>query len=128
MICISIRLLYEKYSEAMKKLTLSIMELLGPSLGIGKDYYRDFFQDCEYITRCNYYPRCPQPELTQGTGPHTDPIALTILHQEEEEGLEVFTGGKWQSVPPVPGAFVVNIGDTFMVQILFSSLVVFRSE
>jgi gibberellin-44 dioxygenase len=85
MICISIRLLYEKYSEAMKKLTLSIMELLGPSLGIGKDYYRDFFQDCEYITRCNYYPCCTQPELTQGTGPHTDPVALTIPHQEEEE-------------------------------------------
>ncbi|KAJ4821473.1 Gibberellin 20 oxidase 2 [Rhynchospora pubera] len=108
-------LMYEKYSEAMKNLTLSIMELLGLSLGIGKDYYRDFFQDCDHITRCNYYPPCPQPELTQGTGPHSDPVALTILHQQDkEEGLEVFTGGKWQSLPPVPGALVVNIGDTFM--------------
>ncbi|KAJ4797577.1 Gibberellin 20 oxidase 2 [Rhynchospora pubera] len=60
-------------------------------------------------------PHATPPELTQGTGPHTDPVALTILHQEDkEEGLEVFTGGKWQSVRPVLGAFVVNIGDTFM--------------
>jgi 2OG-Fe(II) oxygenase superfamily len=100
----------------MKKLSLSIMELLGLSLGVGRDYYRDFFQDCGYIMRTNYYPRCPEPELTQGTGPHSDTVALTILQQEEAlEGLEVFTGGVWQSILPVPGSLVVNIGDTFMV-------------
>lgn len=104
----------------MNKLTMSIMELLGVSLGVGKDHYRDFFQDCGYIMRLNYYPRCPEPELTQGTGPHSDTVALTILQQEEVEGLEVFTGGSWQSILPVPGSLVINIGDTFMVQ-LFSS-------
>ncbi|KAF3320755.1 gibberellin 20 oxidase 2-like protein [Carex littledalei] len=107
-------LVYQNYSEAMKKLTLSIMELLGLSLDVGKDYYREFFQDCGYIMRCNYYPRCPEPELTQGTGAHSDTVALTILQQEEVEGLEVFTGGAWQSILPVPGSLVVNIGDTFM--------------
>lgn len=112
--------MYQKYSEAMNKLTMSIMELLGVSLGVGKDHYRDFFQDCGYIMRLNYYPRCPEPELTQGTGPHSDTVALTILQQEEVEGLEVFTGGSWQSILPVPGSLVINIGDTFMVQ-LFSS-------
>ena len=114
-----IRLVYQKYSEAMKKLTLSIMELLGLSLDVGKDYYRDFFQDCGYIMRCNYYPRCPEPELTQGTGAHSDTVALTILQQEEVEGLEVFTGGAWQSILPVPGSLIINIRDTFMVLLLF---------
>ncbi|KAJ3671650.1 hypothetical protein LUZ60_007729 [Juncus effusus] len=98
----------------MMKLTSSILELLGLSLGVEKGYYKDFFMDCGYIMRCNYYPRCPQPELTQGTGQHRDPVAITILRQEAVEGLEVFSDGTWQSVPPVPCSFVVNIGDTFM--------------
>ncbi|KAF3334179.1 gibberellin 20 oxidase 2-like protein [Carex littledalei] len=85
-------LVYQKYSEAMKKLSLSIMELLGLSLDVGRDYYRDFFQDCGSIMRCNYYPRCPEPELTLGTGPHSDTVALTILQQEE-----AMTNGMYKS-------------------------------
>ncbi|XP_073013744.1 gibberellin 20 oxidase 2-like [Typha latifolia] len=105
---------YERYCEAMKEAALTIMELLGISLRVGRDYFKEFFEDMGYIMRCNYYPRCPEPELTQGTGPHCDPVAVTLLQQEEVEGLQVFTKGSWKVVRPVPHALVVNIGDTFM--------------
>ncbi|MBA0704439.1 hypothetical protein Golax_016694 [Gossypium laxum] len=62
----------------------------------------------------NHYPPCQKPELTLGTGPHTDPTSLTILHQDQVGGLQVFADEKWHSVAHIPGAFVVNIGDTFM--------------
>jgi hypothetical protein len=37
---------------------------------------------------------------------------LTILAQDDVGGLEVQTrGGRWISAPPIPGTFIVNIGD-----------------
>ena len=100
----------------MKELSLSIMELLGISLGVGREYYRQFFEDGSSIMRCNSYPLCQEPELALGTGPHCDPTALTILLQDQVGGLQVFTEGKWQAVRPVRSALVINIGDTFMVR------------
>ncbi|CAA2951345.1 gibberellin 20-oxidase [Olea europaea subsp. europaea] len=64
--------------------------------------------------RSNYYPPCQKPDLNLGTGPHCDPTSLTILHQDNVGGLEVFYDEKWHSISPNPQAFVVNIGDTFM--------------
>jgi gibberellin-44 dioxygenase len=112
---ISCRMVYQKYCQAMIELSLTVMELLAISLGVKREYYRDFFKDANSIMRCNYYPPCQQPELTVGTGPHSDPTALTILQQDQVDGLEVFTGGRWRPLRPVQGALVINIGDTFMV-------------
>lgn len=85
------------------------------SLGVGQEYFREFFEGNDSIMRLNYYPRCQKPDLTLGTGPHCDPTSLTILHQDQVGGLQVFVDEKWRSVTPKPDAFVVNIGDTFMV-------------
>ncbi|GJM92362.1 hypothetical protein PR202_ga08830 [Eleusine coracana subsp. coracana] len=105
---------YQRYCEKMKELSLTIMELLEVSLGVERGYYRDLFEDSRSIMRCNYYPPCPEPERTLGTGPHCDPTALTILLQDDVGGLEVLVDGEWRPVRPVPGAMVINIGDTFM--------------
>ncbi|KAL2892343.1 Gibberellin 20 oxidase 1 [Bienertia sinuspersici] len=105
---------YQEYCTAMSNLSLGIMELLGMSLGVGRSYFREFFEGNDSIMRLNYYPPCQKPDLTLGTGPHCDPTSLTILHQDHVGGLEVFVDQKWYSIPPNPDAFVVNIGDTFM--------------
>ena len=99
----------------MNILSLKIMELLGMSLGIVRRHFREFFEDNDSILRLNYYTQCKQPDLALGTGPHCDPTSLTILHQDQVGGLQVFVDNRWQSIPPNPKAVVVNIGDTFMV-------------
>nr|AHV78709.1 GA20ox [Agapanthus praecox subsp. orientalis] len=104
---------YQKYCESMSKLSLMIMEVLGLSLGVGRMHFREFFEGNDSTMRLNYYPPCKKPDLTLGTGPHCDPTSLTILHQDDVSGLQVFTGGKWLTVRPKTDAFVVNIGDTF---------------
>lgn len=101
----------------MNGLTMELMELLGISMGLkDRTYYRRFFEDGSAIFRCNYYPPCKQPEKALGVGPHNDPTAITVLLQDDVVGLDVFAGGKWQTVRPRPGALVVNVGDTFMVR------------
>lgn len=113
---ISHRMVYQEYCDSMSRLSLGIMELLGESLGVGRAYFREFFGRDDSIVRLNYYPPCQKPDLTLGTGPHCDPTSLTLLHEDQVGGLQVFVDGKWWSIRPNPEAFVVNIGDTFMVR------------
>ncbi|GLJ41187.1 hypothetical protein SUGI_0852640 [Cryptomeria japonica] len=45
--------------------------------------------------------------------PYADPGCLTILHNDEGEGLEVLSKeGKWINVKPSPNSLVVNLGES----------------
>lgn len=114
-VCSSCRLVYNEYSKEMCDLSLSILEIMGLGLGLERRILREFFEANDSILRLNYYPRCPKPDLTLGTGAHYDPTSLTILHQDEISGLQVFIDDKWRSISPNPNALVINVGDTLMV-------------
>ncbi|KAA8547485.1 hypothetical protein F0562_003651 [Nyssa sinensis] len=61
----------------------------------------------------NFYPKCPQPNLTLGLKRHTDPGTITLLLQDQVGGLQATRdgGNTWTTVQPLKGAFVVNLGD-----------------
>jgi isopenicillin N synthase-like dioxygenase len=61
--------------------------------------------------RLIHYPYNPDVVDGEGIGAHTDYECFTLL-KPTAPGLEVMNGaGEWIDVPPVPGTFVVNIGD-----------------
>ncbi|XP_044482071.1 feruloyl CoA ortho-hydroxylase F6H1-3-like [Mangifera indica] len=68
-------------------------------------------------TNLNYYPVCPNPELTIGIGCHSDVSTLTILLQDHIGGLYVraIDGENWVHVPPIEGSLVINIGDALQI-------------
>lgn len=56
-------------------------------------------------------PRKPNPGQLR-TGAHSDYGSLTLLFQEDVEGLEVLnTQGEWITAPTIPGTIVINTGD-----------------
>ena len=63
----------------------------------------------------NYYPPCPQPDLTLGLPGHKDPNAITILLQDTVPGLQVLRDGKWLAVNPLPNTLIINIGNQIEV-------------
>ncbi|KAA8549651.1 hypothetical protein F0562_001331 [Nyssa sinensis] len=65
----------------------------------------------------NYYPICPNPELTVGVGRHSDVSTLTLLLQDQIGGLYVrnIDGDSWIHVQPIGGSLVVNIGDALQI-------------
>ncbi|MGI2142023.1 isopenicillin N synthase family dioxygenase [Shewanella baltica] len=57
------------------------------------------------------YPSANGETSGQGVGAHKDPGYLTLVLQDKQSGLEVQTDDGWVSIPPLEGAFVVNIGE-----------------
>lgn len=109
------------YTEETKHLFLAIMEAILESLGIMeasqeketkvKDNILKELENGSQMLVANFYPPCPEPELTLGMHPHSDYGFLTLLLQDEVEGLQIQFQGKWVTVQPIPNAFVINIGD-----------------
>lgn len=58
------------------------------------------------------YPGRAPGDSDQGVGAHKDSGLLTLLIQDNRGGLQVQAeDGRWIDAVPVPGAFVVNIGE-----------------
>lgn len=101
----------------MRELALDLLEALSESLGLEPDYMNKALGKQGQHMAINYYPPCPEPELTYGLPGHTDPNALTVLLQDDVPGLQVLRDGKWVQVNPIPKALVINIGDQIQVDI-----------
>ncbi|KAK6254787.1 hypothetical protein SCA6_016092 [Theobroma cacao] len=104
-----------EYTKYIRKLGETLFELLSEALGLQADHLVSlgFAKGCSIV--CHYYPACPQPELTLGVRKHADPGLLTVLLQNEINGLQVLREGQWFDVHPVRGGLVVNIGDLLQI-------------
>jgi isopenicillin N synthase-like dioxygenase len=100
----------------VRGVALRLLEAISESLGLEADFLDKALGKHEQHMAINYYPKCPNPELTFGLPAHSDPNVLTLLLQDEVPGLQVFNNGHWIAVNPIPNSFVINIGDQLQVQ------------
>ncbi|XP_062102569.1 naringenin,2-oxoglutarate 3-dioxygenase-like [Humulus lupulus] len=103
----------ERYSERLMELGCKLLELLSEAMGLEKEALSKACVEMDQKVVVNYYPKCPQPDLTLGLKRHTDPGTITLLLQDQVGGLQATRddGNTWITVQPVEGAFVVNLGD-----------------
>ncbi|XP_041005626.1 protein DMR6-LIKE OXYGENASE 2-like [Juglans microcarpa x Juglans regia] len=111
----SFREVVAEYCKNARSIALRLLEAISESLGLEKEYIDRALGKHGQHMAINYYPPCPQPDLTFGLPGHTDPNVITILLQDEVPGLQVLKDGKWASVNPIPYTFIVNIGDQIQV-------------
>ena len=102
---------------------LALARQLVRVLALGLDLPEDYFDrlttypgaDCTI----NFYPgHGDRPAERPGEvelNAHTDLQILTLLWQSEGRGLQILNPqNEWIFAPPIPGTFVVNIGDFLM--------------
>ena len=106
--------LCEDWMARMIALAQRLMQLMALSLDLPEHFFDRDCHDPMVTLRMAYYPPHPADadERTFGAGAHTDWGAVTILAQDSHGGLEVqLPDGHWEAAPPLPGCFVVNLGD-----------------
>ncbi|ERN06458.1 hypothetical protein AMTR_s00016p00259900 [Amborella trichopoda] len=109
----------EEYCSGVFELCKELLSMFSEDLGLPKSRLVETFGGEEQIGLCyrmNYYPECPQPELTLGLSPHTDPGCFTVIFQDDDVcGLQVKKDDVWVSVPPIPKALVIILADQLEV-------------
>ncbi|KAI9696904.1 MAG: hypothetical protein M1820_007979 [Bogoriella megaspora] len=112
----------KSYIEDMKRVGTAVVKAMGVALDLGSEDETDVFvnatRDSFWVMRMIGYPPLPKPdgemnEDAQSCGTHTDYGCVTLLLADATKGaLQVRAkDGSWIDADPLPGAFVVNIGD-----------------
>lgn len=112
------REIIHEYGERVFGLCTTLLSVFTRDLGLTEGSLLESFGGVDGLGagfRMNYYPKCPQPQLTLGLSSHTDPGCFTLILQDEVSGLQVNKDGVWVSVPPIKDAMVVVIADQLEV-------------
>ena len=106
-----------EYQDVMRRLVHRLLPVYARALDLPADYFMPFFHKGGEITvRMIHYPPATAEHVADevfGTAAHTDRNLLTVLAQGDTPGLQIMLpDGTWIPAPILPGAFVVNSGDT----------------
>lgn len=110
----ALRPAWEAYFRTMSDLAARLLSIMAVGLSLPDDHFEPFLAHHSSAMRAINYPEVeaqPLPGQLRA-GAHTDYGTLSILRYDDAPGgLEVMCPDGWAAVPPVPGGFVVNLGD-----------------
>ncbi|MDR3435379.1 2-oxoglutarate and iron-dependent oxygenase domain-containing protein [Telmatospirillum sp.] len=90
----------------------TLLKAFALALGQPEDTFQSIYSGTpNQLLKTILYPARDKTTGDQGCGPHKDGGFLTLLRQHQIGGLQVETEHGWIDAPPIPGTFVVNIGE-----------------
>ncbi|CAI0469152.1 unnamed protein product [Linum tenue] len=104
-----------EYSKEILKFGELLFELLSEALGLRPNHLNEIGCAEGVNLLYNYYPACPQPEITLGTTQHADFGFISLLVQDRVGGLQVLHRDHWVDVVPDSEGIVVNIANLLQV-------------
>ncbi|XP_031256876.1 probable 2-oxoglutarate-dependent dioxygenase AOP1 [Pistacia vera] len=100
------------FSEQVSELDQTIRRMILESFNLEKDM-DEHMNSTNYLLRVMKYKGPQTPETKLGLNAHTDKNIVTILYQNQVDGLEVQTkNGEWIQLKPSPDSFIAMIGDS----------------
>ena len=100
------------YMARMTDLGRRLAGAVADYLGLARDFFAPHLAEPTQGLRLLHYPPQPDEPDLHGAAPHTDYGFITMLAQDSVGGLEVKSGsGAWVPAPPIPGTFIMNVGD-----------------
>jgi isopenicillin N synthase-like dioxygenase len=110
-----------RFRDAMEALLLAggalgrrLLEALALALGVPDDAFADADGEAPYLLLklIAYHPQTPGLPPRDGVAAHCDFSWLTLLLQDEADGLQTqAASGTWLDAPPLPDALFVNLGE-----------------
>lgn len=99
--------------QAGARACAALVRAMALSLGAPEDFFEDKHAPHASTVRFFHYPpltrRPGDGQLRAGS--HTDYGTVTLVFQDEVEGLEALVDDRWLTVPVLPGAVTVNVAD-----------------
>ncbi|KAL8138788.1 hypothetical protein V2J09_004789 [Rumex salicifolius] len=105
------------FGKDLGLLMTRLMSLLSIGLGLEESCIKRKLGHQPFL-RChgNYFPPCPNPELTLGLPIHCDSVALSLIRTlDDVPGLQILKDKQWVAVDQLANSFIVNIGDQLEV-------------
>jgi len=105
------------WAESMNHVSMELFRALAIGLGHPYDYFDHLMTPNPYFRiKISRYPVQHNAEnAQQGLGLHHDSGLFTFIMQNDVSGLQVEHNGQLQTIKPVPGAFIVNLGEMFQI-------------
>ncbi len=101
-----------QFQQQLSDITVRLLEALMQALQLPANALANTIADGPYQhMKLIHYPGAHATMSQQGVGAHKDPGYLTLVLQDSQSGLQVETADGWIDAAPLPGAFVVNIGE-----------------
>jgi isopenicillin N synthase-like dioxygenase len=101
-----------RYQQEITQLGIRVLQAFALALGQKAEAFEPIYTpEPNQLLKIVRYPGREKGEGDQGVGAHKDSGFLTLLLQDVQGGLQVEGDLGWIDAPPIPGTFVVNIGE-----------------
>ncbi|WP_370637183.1 isopenicillin N synthase family dioxygenase [Phyllobacterium chamaecytisi] len=101
-----------EWQNELTRIAIELLQAFALALGQDKDVFAPIYRDApNQHLKVIRYPGREAAGSDQGVGAHKDSGFLTLLLQGSQGGLQVEKDGRWIDATPVPGTFIINIGE-----------------